>query len=204
LIINLKEVKMANFDNNPNNMQMNQGQSPQQPPSPPNYNQYPQGNYPGQNQQGGYYPQQQMRGMIDEKTHIEEIAEAIIDEKWAELLKNISQITEWKEKTESNINKLEQELHDLKDSFDKLHKAIIGKIGEYDQNILNVGTEIKAMEKVFQKVLPAFTENVNELSRITKNAKLIFPEKKGMGPQQQYPNKSYEPKHIEPNSNTKE
>ncbi len=43
--------------------------------------------------------------------------------------------------------------------------------GEYDQNILNVGTEIKVMEKVFQKVLPTLTENVNELSRITKGMK---------------------------------
>jgi CRISPR/Cas system-associated endonuclease Cas1 len=163
---------MANYNNNP---QMNQGQG-QMPPNPQNYNAYPQGNYPNQNQQGGYYPQQQ-RAVMDEKAHIEEIAEAIIDEKWEDLLKNINQITDWKEKTESNISKLEQELKDLKDSFDKLHKAIIGKIGEYDQNILNVGTEIKAMEKVFQKVLPAFTENVNELSRITKTAKLVFSNK---------------------------
>jgi len=56
----------------------------------------------------------------------------------------------------------------MQQSFDKLHQAIIGKIAEYDKNILNVGTEIKAMEKVFQKVLPTFTENVNELSRVTR------------------------------------
>ena len=39
------------------------------------------------------------------------------------------------------------------------------------KNILEVGTEIKAMEKVFQKVLPTFTSTVNELSRITGNLK---------------------------------
>ena len=53
----------------------------------------------------------------------------------------------------------------------ELQQALVGKIGEYDQNILNVGMEIKAMEKVFQKVLPQFTENVNELSRVTQSIK---------------------------------
>ena len=116
----------------------------------------------------GQYQQQ------DNRTNIEEIAEAIIDEKWEEMMKNINKITEWKDNVDSRLNKLDQELKDVKDSFDKLHKAIIGKIGEYDQNILNVGTEIKAMEKVFQKILPTFTENVNELARITKDAKHTF------------------------------
>jgi len=106
-----------------------------------------------------------------DKERIEEVAEAIIDEKWDELVKNINKIIEWKNKSEAKISSLEQQFKDLKNDFDKLHQAVIGKIGEYDQNILNVGTEIKVMEKVFQKVLPTLTENVNELSRITKGIK---------------------------------
>ena len=47
----------------------------------------------------------------------------------------------------------------------------MGKISEYDQNIIDVGTEMKAMEKVFQKVLPSLTENVNKLERMTKSSK---------------------------------
>jgi hypothetical protein len=114
------------------------------------------------------YPQPFAGG---ERERIEEMAETIIDEKWDELLKNINKITEWRDKTDARISKFEQEMKDLKDDFDKLHKALIGKISEYDQNILNVGTEIKAMERVFQKILPTFTENVSELSRITRNIK---------------------------------
>lgn len=126
---------------------------------------------------GGPIPDQNQssRGMVDERTHIEEIAEAIIDEKWEDLVKNLNKISEWKDLTDSKLAKLETELKNTQDSFDKLHKAIIGKIGEYDHNILNVGTEIKAMEKVFQKILPSLTENVNELSRITKRAKTSSP-----------------------------
>ena len=102
---------------------------------------------------------------------IEELVEAIIDEKWAELVKNINKVIEWKNKVEAQISSMEQELKDVKDSFGELHKAMIGKISEYDKNIVGVSTELKAMGKVFEKVLPAFTENVDELSRITRNIK---------------------------------
>ncbi|MFH1316825.1 MAG: hypothetical protein ABII01_04865 [Candidatus Woesearchaeota archaeon] len=132
-------------------------------PMPQQYDQYPQ--YPQQPQRGY---QQPMMGSTDQ---IEEIAEAIISEKWEELSRNISKVVEWKDKTESKINKIEQSIEDLRVSFDKLQSALVGKISEYDKNIINVGTEIKAMEKVFQKILPTFTENVNELSRMTRKIK---------------------------------
>ncbi len=113
-------------------------------------------------------PAQQEVG-YDEK--IEEIAEAIIEEKWNELLKDINKIIEWKSTMEANMKALEQRQQELKQSFDNLQKAILSKVNDYDQNITNVGTELKALEKVFQKLLPTFTENVNELSRTVKELK---------------------------------
>ena len=83
----------------------------------------------------------------------------------------LTKINEWKETVDARISKFEQAMKDLKGDMDNLHKAIVAKIGEYDQNLLNVGTEIKAMEKVFSKVLPTFTENVNELARVAKGIK---------------------------------
>ena len=116
----------------------------------------------------------EMEAPIDEgidKEHIEEMVEAIIDERWEDLMKNINKIIEWKGKTESRMTVIEEQMRSIKEDFYKLQQALVGKIGEYDQNILNVGMEIKAMEKVFQKVLPQFTENVNELSRVTQSIK---------------------------------
>ena len=95
----------------------------------------------------------------------------VVEEKWAELAKDINKIVEWKNDVEIKINKLEQRFESLKDDFDKVHQAIMGKVAEYDKNILTVGAEVKAMEKVFSKVLPVFTENVSELNRITQNLK---------------------------------
>ncbi|MFH1642803.1 MAG: hypothetical protein ABIC04_07960 [Nanoarchaeota archaeon] len=119
-----------------------------------------------QQQQMPQQPAQQEYSINEQK--IEEVAEAIIDEKWNELLKDINKMVEWKETTEQKITKIQTEIENLKTNFDALHKGILGKVSEYDQNLIEVGTEIKAMEKVFQKILPTFTENVNKLSRITK------------------------------------
>ena len=103
----------------------------------------------------------------------EELIEAIIDEKWNSLVKDISKIIDWKTAAEGRLSAMEQEVKDLKDSFDKLHKAVVGKVGEYDQHILDLGAELKAMEKVFAKVLPVFTENVSSLTRITDDLKSL-------------------------------
>lgn len=101
----------------------------------------------------------------------EELVESIIEDKWKEFKKKAAKEQKWKEDTETRLVKLEQTTSDLRGDLDNLHKAIVGKIGEYDRNLLSVGTEIKAMEKVFQKILPTLSDNVSELSKITKKMK---------------------------------
>ena len=66
---------------------------------------------------------------------------------------------------------MQEQFKNLKDQFDKLHTAILEKVGEYDKHITDVGTEVQALERVFQKILPGFLENVNELGRITEKLK---------------------------------
>jgi len=87
------------------------------------------------------------------------------------LLKSVDKIIAWKDSAESKLVKMEQQMKDLKDRFEELHSGILAKIGEYDKGIRDVGSEIKAMDTVFKKVLPTFTENVGELSRLTKKLK---------------------------------
>lgn len=109
--------------------------------------------------------------MFSDPGETEELIEAIIDEKWNDLLGDINKVIAWKDATEARITRIEQTLTDLKGEFDKLHGAVIAKVGEYDQHILDVGAEVKAMEKVFSKVLPVFTDNVAELSRVADQMK---------------------------------
>lgn len=107
----------------------------------------------------------------DNQVKIEELVETIIEEKWEELLRDVNKIINWKNKVESRVSEIEMRLDHLKESFSDLQKAIVGKVGEYDKHIMEVGSEIKAMERVFSKVLPTFTENVNELTNITRKIK---------------------------------
>lgn len=102
---------------------------------------------------------------------VEEMVEAIIEEKWTDLMENINRIIEWKDRTETRITQLETLMKSIKDDFDKMHVGILERVGEYDKHIGDVGTEVKALEKVFQKVLPGFIENIAELSRITEDIK---------------------------------
>ena len=107
---------------------------------------------------------------IDEE-RIHQVAEAIIDEKWEELTQDIKKVIEWKENSENRLARIEQQIIDMRLSIDSLTKSMMSKISAYDQNIVDVGTEVKAMEKVFQKVLPSLTESVNKLDRMTKGYK---------------------------------
>jgi hypothetical protein len=101
----------------------------------------------------------------------EELVEAIIDEKWNDLVKDINKVIEWKQRADAKIVAMEQQVADMQAQFDKLHQAIIGKVGDYDKHILEVSTQLQAMEKVFGKVLPTFIDNVSELSAITQRVK---------------------------------
>ncbi|MEM2131137.1 MAG: hypothetical protein QXR96_01310, partial [Candidatus Woesearchaeota archaeon] len=101
----------------------------------------------------------------------EELIEAIIEEKWEELIKEVNKIIEWKNKVDTRISEIEIKLQTLRDAFSDLNKAVIGKVNDYDKHILEIGSDLKAMEKVFSKVLPTLSENVNELSRISQRFK---------------------------------
>jgi uncharacterized protein YhaN len=122
-------------------------------------------------------PQMQMQQSAPSE-NFEEIAESIIEEKWKGISSEFDKMKAWKDSVNERLDKLEQSVTDIRSDIENLHKAIVAKIGEYDKNLLSVGTEIKAMEKVFSKVLPTFTENVSELSRTVRNIKAKVPVKK--------------------------
>ncbi len=168
----------------PPGMPPDMGMPPAQDPYPAqqDYGQYqdPQQGYP-QDYSQQQYPQPQApmgqpppmapppQDTSQEK--IQEIAEAIVEEKWRDKKKEIDKILEWKEEITTKITQLQQQFTDLKSSFDNLHKGMLGKITEYDENLTNVGTEIKAMEKVFSKVLPSLTDSVNKMQRMATPVK---------------------------------
>ena len=102
---------------------------------------------------------------------IEEIAESIVKEKWEDLISGIGDIRLWKEKVDSDISGVKQEILRTQHRLENLQKAVIGKISEYQGSMSEVGSDIKALEKVFGKILGPLTTNIKELDRITKKLK---------------------------------
>ena len=102
---------------------------------------------------------------------IEEIAESMIDEKWDDLIAEVKKIVEWKEKVEEKQAKMISELETLKENFKELHQGVLGKLEDYDTQMRDVGTELKAVGKVFEEVIPTFVDNVKELKDITKKVR---------------------------------
>lgn len=102
---------------------------------------------------------------------IEEIAESMIDEKWDDLILEVKKIVEWKNKVEEKQMKLVNDVEKLKDDFKMLHEAVLGKLEDYDSRMQAVGTDLKAVGKVFKDVIPTFVENVKELSSIKEELK---------------------------------
>ncbi len=135
---------------------------------------YNQANQAYQNPEQYAQPVQQVSAQpSDIKERISEIAEVIIDEKWNELLNTVQKIVEWKDRVDQRITTIEQQIKNISENSDRVQKAVLEKVNEYNATITDVNTELKALEKVFQKILPGFVENVNELSRITKTLKEV-------------------------------
>ena len=133
----------------------------EQPRAPPSFNPSP--------QPPAFMESRGIDRGTDER--IEEIAESIINEKWKKMVEDVGDINVWKEKVKTNITSIKQEVIRIEGRFESLQKAVMGKVSEYDKNIGDVGAEIKALEKLLQKIIEPLTKNVNELSRITDKMK---------------------------------
>lgn len=106
-----------------------------------------------------------------EQISTEDVVEAIIDEKWNDLMKDIGKIVDWKNNIESRITRLEDNIKNMQENFDRLHRAIVSRVGEYDNHLLNIHGQLKAFETALSKFLPVFSENVQELSAVVKALK---------------------------------
>jgi hypothetical protein len=106
---------------------------------------------------------------------IEEIAESIIKEKWNEMLQNVGDIKLWKERTDIDLEGVKQELIRTQEKFENLQGALMGKISEYSEGVTTIGTEMKALERVLEKILAPLTKSVKDLERVAD--KLSSPKK---------------------------
>jgi chromosome segregation ATPase len=117
-----------------------------------------------------YEQPQQAAAQTDIET-IEEIAEEIVSEKFAEIRDKISGILDFRENIETRINNLNDRLKRIESSIDNLQAALLGKVQEYSQDIKSLGSEMHALEGAFGKILNPLVDNVKELGRLTEKMK---------------------------------
>ena len=103
--------------------------------------------------------------------NIEEIAEAIVNEKFSELNNTFGELNLWREKTSTEIEAIKQEILRIRNQFENMQNTMIGKVESYKNTISDMNIEVKTLSKVLEKILEPFTENVKELSRITEKLK---------------------------------
>lgn len=127
----------------------------------------------GGSSQGYSAPSSEMPSMPSPQTmgfdEMQSVVEEIIQEKWRDLLSNMGDIASWKTQLVDDLEATKQELLRLGQRFDSVQAALAGKVGEYESSMKGLASEMRALEKVFEKILEPLTANIKELGRITED-----------------------------------
>jgi len=102
---------------------------------------------------------------------IEEIAEAIVTEKWQKFSKEFDEVKRSQDDLSSALSGMQERMNNLEKKMDMVIQEVLGKVDEYGKGISDVSTELKAMQKVFGTMVPTMTENVKEMQELVGQAK---------------------------------
>jgi DNA-binding transcriptional MerR regulator len=109
-------------------------------------------------------PAQKSPGInIDE---IQRILEEIISEKWKESEEVIRNMIEWKATISAKMKELETRISEFNLRVDSMNNSLGKKAEEFNQTMTEVDTEIKALDKALNKLIPALSDNISELKEI--------------------------------------
>ena len=106
---------------------------------------------------------------VEEK--VEEIAEAIIEEKWSRVREEVGDLRAWKEKVTTDLMGTKQEILRVQSRLEAVQNAVLGRVKEYDKSIEDVGADIKAIEMLLRNILDPLSTSVKELKAMTDKLK---------------------------------
>jgi hypothetical protein len=140
---------------------------------------------PQANQQDNYYQQESSQGQYDysqgysqegsqqypqysysapSSESISEVAEQVFDQKIAKIKSELSRIDDFKSDTEGKVNLLKERIKRIESIIDTLQDSIIRKIGEYGENIQELGKDLRATQDSFAKVVAPLTSSAKSKS----------------------------------------
>ncbi|AJF62393.1 MAG: hypothetical protein QT11_C0001G0244 [archaeon GW2011_AR20] len=104
-------------------------------------------------------------------SQIQEIVESIVEEKWDDLISKIGDVNLWKESVNNDLEAVKQEILRVQEKFNNLQNILVGRVHDYNKNVSELNSEMKALEQVMQKIIEPLTTNVKELGKITSELK---------------------------------
>ena len=97
---------------------------------------------------------------------IQRIMEEIIEEKWDESEKDINSLKEWKAGIEAKLKEFDSRFNEFNSRIEALNTVLGQKAENFNETMQNVDTEIKALEKALNKLVPTLSDNISELKNL--------------------------------------
>jgi hypothetical protein len=126
---------------------------------------------PQQPQQEYYYPQEQQYQQYQPTAteNVAEITEQIFEEKIDEMRKKVIEINSFRILTDRKIKNIDERLKKIESFIQQLEIKILGKIGNYGENLQDIKKEMNIMQDSFGKVINPLINNIKKNS--TKKTK---------------------------------
>jgi archaellum component FlaC len=103
---------------------------------------------------------------------IQAVMETLLEEKWKDFEKRFDRIEKMKDDIKRPVSGLQNDISKLANKIEFLEKTMSEKVDSYGKNFMDISIELRALHKVFQTILPTFTENIKELRSIVDKARI--------------------------------
>ena len=118
-----------------------------------------------------YPPQQAYPQQSQSYGDMQALVEQIIEEKWQAVMKDMGDVRVFKARVGDDMEAVKQELMRTQKRLEDLQVAVMGKVKDYSDGVVKMGSDMKALEQVFTKIMEPLTLNVKELGKITEKLK---------------------------------
>ena len=97
-------------------------------------------------------------------TEIEEVVEAVVEEKWKQLEFRIDAIEKRFDAVNERLHDVDLQIRTLKESGTSASGGIEGKLDQYHENLDQIDARIGSIEKAFKETLPSMIESVRAVN----------------------------------------
>lgn len=97
-------------------------------------------------------------------TEIEEVVEAVVEEKWRQLEFRIDSVEKRFDAVNERLHDIDLQMRTLKESGNVASGGIEGKLEQYHENLGQIDARIGSIEKAFKETLPSMIESVRAVN----------------------------------------